>query len=170
MTQGDAMTGLKFQLYKHIWPVFLTLVLAGLIFIVNAIAADRFHLAITVALFSLGVLFWIQKQRAEDFRLFTGLFESYNSRYNQIRDQLAAIFKDVPSKELSAAEINILVTYFNLCSEQFFLYSNGCIHPEVWEAWRNGMRAYYYNDRIRNLWDKELKNHSHYGFSSQLLK
>ena len=66
---------------------------------------------------------------------------------------------------LTDDEIDSLFPYFNLCAEEFFYFREGFIHPQVWQAWNNGMKFFRRNPRIKKLWDEELGNNSYYGMS-----
>ena len=63
-----------------------------------------------------------------------------------------------------------IVDYFNLCAEEYMFYKLGYIREEAWQAWLEGMRHYYDNPQIRELWDDELKQDSYYGFPKEQLR
>jgi hypothetical protein len=56
-----------------------------------------------------------------------------------------------------------LYDYFNLCSEEYLMKKKGYIYPEVWEAWCKGIQDFLKHERIKMLWDKEMKTGSYYG-------
>ena len=109
-------------------------------------------------------VFFVQKQRLEELRLFNELYTTFNSRYDALNESLNEIGRGDLGEELKPGELNTLYNYFNLCSEEYFYYKQGYIFPEVWKAWRNGMKIFYQNERIRKAWANELKNDSYYGF------
>ena len=76
---------------------------------------------------------------------------------------LNQIFKKPPEESLTNPEVEILFNYFNLCGEEYLYYKRGFIYPEVWQAWKNGMRLFRKNPRIKNLWDADLETGSYYG-------
>jgi hypothetical protein len=41
---------------------------------------------------------------------------------------------------------------------------------EAWKTWLEGMRYYYDNSQIQELWDDELKQDSYYGFPKEQLR
>lgn len=113
-------------------------------------------------------IFFVQKQKLAETSLFRELFDGFNKRYNDMNGALNDINvgdKDLP---LSSGEIVALYDYFNLCAEEYLYYRMGYIPPVVWESWYNGMLIYYSNQRIRDLWDKELRTNSYYGFTISL--
>ena len=72
---------------------------------------------------------------------------------------------DAPAEqELTSDEITLLYNYFNLCAEEYLYYRKGFIYPEVWFAWRNGMKIFCGCPRICALWKTELQTNSYYGF------
>jgi hypothetical protein len=109
-------------------------------------------------------VFFIQKQRLEELRLFNELYTTFNSRYDALNESLNEIGRGDSQKDLEPGELDTLYNYFNLCGEEYFYYKQGYIYPEVWKAWRNGMKIFYKNDRIKKEWANELKNDSYYGF------
>jgi hypothetical protein len=66
--------------------------------------------------------------------------------------------------------LDTLYNYFNLSGEEYFYYKQGYIYPEVWKAWRNGMKIFYQVERIKQEWDKELSNDSYYGLKPSELQ
>jgi hypothetical protein len=111
-------------------------------------------------------IFFVQKQKLEELRLFKELFQEFNERY----DKLNRIIDRETIKDLTSDEKNTLYDYFNLCGEEYLFYKQGYILPEVWKSWINGMMIFYKNKSIRDLWEKELKNNSYYGFKLNILE
>ena len=112
----------------------------------------------------LSALFLIQKQKLEETRLFTRLFESFNERYDDLNEDLNRIRDDCSKKNLSAEDKALLYDYFNLCAEEYLYYQKGYIFEEAWEAWKNGMRTFMEDPRVHKLWQEESKDDSYYGF------
>lgn len=128
---------------------------------------------ITTALASMvaGFVYFIQKQRLEDVKLFHELFTDFNKRYDDLNGTLNAIVEEGDAAELTPEQRKTLNDYFNLCGEEFFYFEKDCIYPEVWQAWNKGMRWFYDNsNRIRRLWEKELRENAYYGFSLDHLR
>ncbi|MFZ1985286.1 MAG: hypothetical protein WAU91_12790 [Desulfatitalea sp.] len=116
------------------------------------------------------LFFFAQKQRLADQRLAAELLRYFDERHGRLQPALRAIQQgEQLSQALSADQMDVLCAYFNLCSQVYFYYGCGHIPPEVWQSWRNAMRIYYYNPRIRRAWDAELKHDTHYGFGNHLL-
>ncbi len=107
----------------------------------------------------------LQKQQLEEMRLFRELFETFNERYDSQNEVLNGIFRGPPEAPLTEREIDALFNYFNLCAEEYFYFKEGFIHPEVWQAWKNGMRYFRKNPRIKLRWDDELRTDSYYGLN-----
>ncbi len=105
-------------------------------------------------------IFAVQKQSLDDLKLFLDLFEKYNRKYDRLNDALNAMASGEPLKD------NKLNDYFNLCGEQYLLYREGHIHPEVWQTWRKGMGYFFLCRRIRKEWKKEFAQNSYYGLNA----
>jgi len=71
---------------------------------------------------------------------------------------------------LTKEESDILNNYFNLCSEEYLLYSKGYIYPEVWQSWCSGMSYYLKNKRVRDKWNEEEKGNSYYGLTLDIIE
>ncbi|NJM54784.1 MAG: hypothetical protein HC841_01605 [Verrucomicrobiae bacterium] len=117
-----------------------------------------------VLAFPFAFLVTTQKQKTEELELFKKLFTEFNDRYDGMNEELNAIMNTPTDEQLSQNEQSQLFDYFNLCGEEYLLYRQGYIYPEVWNAWCNGMKIFYKNPRIKKLWDDELKSDSYYGF------
>ena len=113
----------------------------------------------------LSALFLVQKQKLEETRLFTRLFESFNSRYDELNEGLNEIRDQPNTKELKDAQKALLYDYFNLCAEEYLYYQKGYIFQEAWEAWQNGMRVFMEDPRVRDLWEEDSKSDSYYGLA-----
>ncbi len=118
----------------------------------------------------LSSIYFVQKQKLEETRLFKELFAEFNERYDKLNESLNQILRANPDQNLSSKEIDILYDYFNLCGEEYLFYKRGYILPEVWEAWLNGMGIFYGDKRIRKLWQEELETNSYYGFKLDYLE
>lgn len=124
---------------------------------------------VTAVSVGLSLVYFIQKQRLEELKLFKELFEKFNQRYDDLNDDLARIVNIDPVVELTPPDKAKLVDYFNLCGEEYLYYRLGYIYPEVWKAWLRGMQQYYGQEHIGRIWREELKSDSYYGLSAALL-
>ena len=116
----------------------------------------------------LSFAFSVQKQQLEEVRLFKELFSKFNERYDAQNDNLNHIYlrhQRNPELAFDESEIVALFNYFNLCAEEYLYFKQGFIYPEVWQAWKNGMKFFRQNHKIQKLWDEELKTDSYYGLS-----
>jgi hypothetical protein len=123
----------------------------------------NWQLVLTVVGGIFSFIYFIQKQKLEETRLFNDLFLEFNKRYDCLNEKLNDIVVGSENISLSLEEINDLYDYFNLCGEEYFFYKQGYIFPDVWKSWLNGMKFFYSNKRIRKIWDKELESNSYYG-------
>ena len=155
---------------RYYLPIALTACL--LVIIVAVIVRDDidWRLSVTIVGGILSSIYFVQKQRLEELRLFKALFTEFNSRYDALNEELNQIRERNPEEELTQGETNTLYDYFNLCGEEYLYYKQGYILPEVWEAWLNGMNIFCRDKRIRELWEEELKTNSYYGFKLDFLQ
>lgn len=148
-------------------------VLALLILAVTAVwffrgpqSKDEITIYLTIVGGVASALYFIQKQKLEELRLFKELFVEFNIRYNNINESMNRIAFSEQKGKLSTEEENTLNDYFNLCGEEFLFYRKGYIYPEVWQAWHNGMKFYLDKDyRIKEHWEREKKAESYYGLN-----
>lgn len=116
----------------------------------------------TVAGALLSLIYFIQKQKLEELRLFRELFKEFNERYDRLNEKLTRI---VEAREdvVSEAERETLIDYFNLCGEEYLYVQQGYIYPTVWIAWHNGMKAIVSVPRVQRVWLAEKETGSYYG-------
>ena len=117
-----------------------------------------------------GLSYFLLTHHTEEVKLFQELFTAFNKRYDRMNGRLNKIISANVQSDFSPEELNFLYDYFNLCGEEYLYYSKGFVYPEVWEAWLNGMRIFYRNERIKTLWNGELKTGSYYGLFAEILR
>lgn len=110
----------------------------------------------------LSIIYFLQKQKIEELRVFRELFKEFNDRYDRLNEHLDAILKS-ERIELLSEEKNILIDYFNLCGEEYLYFRKGYIDPVIWSAWENGMKSIFSNSKVRSFWECEKKTESYYG-------
>ncbi len=116
-----------------------------------------------------GLSYFLLTHHTEEVKLFKELFTAFNDRYDEMNEELNEIILPPVRADFSPEEINSLYDYFNLCGEEYLYYSKGFVYPKVWNAWLNGMRIFYRNERIKTLWNAELETGSYYGLSAEML-
>ena len=121
--------------------------------------------ALTACIAGIGVFaFGVQKQHVEEVRLFRELFKEFNERYDKQNEKLNRICSEkLPdSTPFNSDQIDTLYNYFNLCGEEHLYFQKGFIYRETWQSWKNGMKFFRKNSRIKILWDEELRTGSYY--------
>ena len=109
----------------------------------------------------LSVIYFVQKQKLEEMRLFREIFKECNVRYDAMNELLARVC--APNEaELSQEERDLLIDYFNLCGEEYLYYRQGYIPPVVWESWHMGMQIVLCSPRVNTLWRSEEATGSYY--------
>lgn len=152
---------MKHFVYKYFGIISVCLFSA--VIVITVCFMDTWEKGIPLMVAVISSVFLVQKHKLEELRLFTDLFKDFNERYNELNEDLNDIIKP-NNKVLSDDEIDTLFDYFNLCGEEYLYYKEGYILPCVWKAWKNGMKVYFENDRVKKLWDEECKTESYYGF------
>lgn len=151
---------LKFWFFQHYWWL-LSLALIAAVSVLVARQEQVTTIATVIGgVFSL--IYFMQKQKLEELRLFRELFKEFNMRYDSMNERLADIVTS-QATDLSLAEQSTLIDYFNLCGEEYLYFCKGYIDPDVWRAWENGMKAVLLVPKVAALWQKEKKTGSYYG-------
>ena len=115
-----------------------------------------------------GLTYFIYRQHLDETKLFKELFVEYNARYDKLNDGLNAIILGPREGDLSEHDRELVFSYFNLCAEEYFFYKAGYVDYRVWKSWCRGMSVFFGHPRIRDLWDRDCKADSYYGFDPDL--
>ena len=164
-----------FKLKKRNWYPFIFLGLViGLLALVfwfihlELICADKSFEAVISALgIAAGFTHFLYSQYLEQTRLFRELAQDFINRYDRLNGRLNSIHdegtipKEGPERRKA---LNCLYDYFNLCAEEYLYFHAGHIDPHVWVSWCVGMSDFAKIEVIKELWEKELKRPSYYGF------
>jgi len=128
----------------YIWYCTLAYISLVAMFLTLQIPASPIIVSLTGIYLSL--LFFFQKQRLEELRVFKELFTEFNSRYDRLNDKLV----DIANGQLKDDEIKkTLDDYFNLCSEEYLFYTKGLI--------------------VGDYWSDSQKEQSYYGLTSSVI-
>jgi hypothetical protein len=155
---------MKFKIFRYYFPISLVV---AIIIVIAGFVFQRvldWKLIITLVGSIISSIYFVEKQKLEQLRLFKELFAEFNKRYDGLNEKLNQILIEDQRNELTPEQINILYDYFNLCSEEYLYYKEGFIYPEVWKAWCNGIKVFGNNRRISELWREEARADSYYGF------
>jgi len=116
---------------------------------------------------ALTTIYFVQKQKLEEMKLFKDLFTEFNTRYECQNEQLA----DIKANKIKGSDdINkVLDDYFNLCSEEYLFYKEGRIHNEAWGSWCRGMKEHLSNDVIKAYWKEAQKENSYYALTTAVI-
>ncbi len=163
--------GLKEFWFKYyVLIVLFSLLLITVAFSILTVQSGDSSLAsfATFAGIALTTIYFMQKQKLEEIKLFKDLFTEFNARY----DRLNAKISDIKSKKIddSNAINKILDDYFNICSEEYLFYKEGRIHNQVWGSWCRGMKEHLSDAVINSYWDKEQKENSYYGLTTEIIE
>ncbi|HNP96606.1 MAG TPA: hypothetical protein PKJ63_13290 [Cyclobacteriaceae bacterium] len=164
MRLGEEMgIRLKFWFFCNYWWLLILVFLGiGMGMVLLWPSVDFKLLGMLLGTF-LSLLYFLQKQRLEEMRLFREIFAECNGRYDKMNERLKDIVDAPGNQKLQSEELAILYDYFNLCGEEYLYYRQGFIFPSVWTAWHNGMKYNFTNPRIAAVWTAEKESESYYG-------
>lgn len=153
-----------FKYYVFIVPVILVTITAAIIIMR---VRDPLALFATFSGVALTTIYFVQKQKLEEMKLFKDLFTEFNTRYECQNEKLA----DIKANKINGSDdINkVLDDYFNLCSEEYLFYKEGRIHNEAWGSWCRGMKEHLSNDVIKAYWKEAQKENSYYGLTTAVI-
>ncbi len=154
---------MKHLFFRHYWWIITTFCGGTIALHHTASGSPDWPLYLTIAATALSAIYFVQKQRLEEMRLFKQIFTECNNRYDALNERLNEILVGDASQQLSTNERYILFDYFNLCGEEYLFYRAGYILPSAWKSWENGIQFYLSNKRIRTLWEQEVETGSYYG-------
>jgi hypothetical protein len=153
--------------FRHYWWITALALLAAIAVVAASRLDNPWSSIATLSGVALGVIYFVQKQKLDEVRLFQELFTHFNQRYEQLNDRLQDIVLDERVTDPDARKT--LIDYFNLCAEEYLLFSQGRILPSVWKAWCRGMQEYLSKARIRRLWEEEVQSGSYYGLTLEII-
>lgn len=130
----------------------------------------RFDERILLAFLGLVVAFYfgILRLHVEGDKLFKDLFSTFNDRYDDGLNDLLNSLRDEPNKDLNSEDRNLIIDYFNLCSEEYFWYTKGRIPKKIWKSWEAGildnLKIPQVNALLKEESQSKLALKSYYGF------
>lgn len=159
---------LKAFWFKCYWYIVLSLLLIIIVFLIRAHQTE-INLLVSSAGIALSFIYFTQKQKLEEIKLFKDLFTEFNKRYALQNEKLSDI-KSNKNKIAPDERNKILDDYFNICAEEYLFFKEGRIHNEVWGSWCRGMKEHLSNDIINAYWEKAQKENSYYGLISEVIE
>ncbi|MFK5894125.1 MAG: hypothetical protein QM504_12960 [Pseudomonadota bacterium] len=148
----------KHFVYNHYWWFLILAIVFSVVFF--SLKGFELKSAMPILIAQLSVFYFLQKQQMEEMKLFREIFTECNDRYYDLSNELELI---LGKTSLEHDDEKILVSYFNLCGEEYIYYKRGYIYPSVWESWHNGMKYYMDDVVIKEFWVKESESNSYYG-------
>ena len=99
-------------------------------------------------------------------------FERYTVRYQHIMENMPEVFFQSKEQQKNAKQEDIkncnqyIRLYVDLCSEEYFLYTEHCIDDVVWKEWEEGIRwSFEQNEIVKNYWADENNRSGYSRFS-----
>ena len=91
------------------------------------------------------------------------LYEKYTARYQHIMEHMPEEFfrskvENIESQEKEKINHYIRM-YIDLCSEEYFLYKEGCIIDSVWGEWRDGILGMFEKPLVKEYWIDNIETY-----------
>lgn len=151
--------------FRWYWLLALLLACVAIVMFFTQSVEKRWEISAATAGTAAGLIYFVQKQKLEEIRLFHELFTTFNERYRQLHERLTCISRRSSTDIRERDEGEILDLYFNLCSEEYLFYEQGRILPDVWRTWCRGMLSYLRIAHIGDYWQQQEQTNFHYGFT-----
>lgn len=99
-------------------------------------------------------------------------FARYTERYQHIIEQLPEyVYTNQTLTEEEFDKISpIIRAYFDLCSEEFFLYEQHHLNKEVWKEWKEGMVSMFQRPVFKQCWERINQNYTCYDHFLQFVQ
>lgn len=96
-------------------------------------------------------------------------FAEYTKRYQEIIlhfpeniNESSFLYENLKGKRIQNQTMRYMRVYFDLCSEEFFLYKHGHLDPEVWKEWEAGMKFAFKKPAFKIAWNKIARDTGYY--------
>lgn len=153
------------HLKRHLFKLYVPMLIISLAVAVAWWRNQPEWLAFSVS--GIALAHFVQKEELQELELFHRMFGDFNARYDRLNDSLQGILSD--SRPLTVDDRSTLLDYFNLCSEEFFFYSEGLVPRVVWQTWCRGICEYLEDARIAGAWEEEEARGSYYGLTHAII-
>ncbi len=165
---GEEASVSRQVIFRYFAWIALLCAIAGVSAVMLFATAEKMLLIGSILAAAIGFCYFVQQQKLAETVLFKDLFTDFNQRYDALNDQLVKIAAS--AAQLTPAERQIIVDYFNLCAEEYLFYSEGYIHPTAWRSWCAGMLWYFDREPFRSVWRDESATKSYYGLSVDAIR
>lgn len=112
------------------------------------------------------------KIRVENDKLFKELFQDFNSRYDIRFNDLINELKADTERKLDTKEINLVIDYLNLCSEEYLWRYKNRIPKKVWQSWKAGILENLEIKQVGDVYQNQISSEngkkSFYGLVEEL--
>ena len=149
----------KFWFFAYYWYILVSMLILILWLFIKKNESLASIATMSGVILSIG--YFVQKQKIEELRIFMEVFKECNSRYEALRKSIIEITKKSPI-DLTEYERETVVSYLNLCGEEYLYFKQGYIEPSVWSAWHKGMKSVVSAKSISSIWEQEKKTGSYY--------
>jgi hypothetical protein len=121
----------------------------------NFLASQLGVITLSTSLF----LGFLNYQHTQD-RLFKDLFKEFNERYNALSDQFPRLEKEyspeVKLSDVTDEDLKLIISYLNLCAEEYFWFDRGRLDIGAWESWKSGMSTWAKLPVVRVVFEDEV--------------
>ncbi|MHA7128404.1 hypothetical protein [Algoriphagus namhaensis] len=165
------------KIKQFLWDyIITTLSLFGIIIIVLIFLfpfilpeSKEFEAIIALLILYFGILYNILTYKISADRFSKELFNEFNKRFDEKNEILNKIIAGNTFRDQDILQIEQVVDYLNLCSEEYYWYKKGRIDELVWQSWKKGMMFYLGNANFKRvIEDQRKEKDSYYGLYEEL--
>lgn len=151
-------------LSRNLIPILLYAAGIGIALFIIPVLIKKDFITTQIAVIALSTtlfLGYLNYQHTQD-RLFKDLFKEFNERYNALSDQFQQLEEkytcDVKLTDLAEEkeDLKIIISYLNLCAEEYFWFDRGRLDIGAWESWRSGMSTWAKLPVVRVVFEDEV--------------
>jgi hypothetical protein len=177
-------------LFRHYWWIASLGLFCVILTVLLFATSNRASLILSAAASCLAFCYFVQQQKLAETKMLKELFTDFNERYDRLNETLIEVcdYSNVEPvrgyqcllkcfqkrQTLIDKHYNAINDYFNLCSEEYYFYKAGYIPQDVWDCWEQGMKYFFSNKLVREIWDDEINKglllNSYYGFPKVVKK
>jgi len=117
----------------------------------------------TVAGVFVAIFISIQTAKNLSKQLKLNFFADYTKRYQEITLNFPENINEKDfdfeklAPEIKAKTLRYMRAYFDLCSEEYFLWKDGNIDNKVWEEWKSGIEYAMSKTAFQRAWKDHIK-------------
>lgn len=91
-------------------------------------------------------------------------FLEYTGRYAEIRSKLHGIMTSWrEGSDLTEDQLSVFIGYFNICSEEYYLYKSNMLSKKIWSIWEKEIVRMARLGAVQAAWELTRSEYETYG-------